>query len=114
MIIHFTTLSERLFCAKCGTPLLMRYYVTPKTLHVPLGIVDIAPPSSDDPGGSAMERYGKLKRSFLPRQDIWVSSRAWYLPPISDMEKQTREQYEEDDADFMALCHKWQTEHEKQ
>lgn len=92
----------------------MRYYATPKTLHIPLGIVDIAPPSSKGiVDSSTGQRYDELKRAFLPRQDIWVSSRAWWLPPVSDAEKREREQYDEDDEEFMELCRKWQAEHPK-
>lgn len=91
----------------------MRYYVTPKTLHVPLGLMDIGPPPAEGLVGPDVPRYEELRRAYVPRQDIWLSSRAWWLPPASDEEKQSREQYEEDDAEFMELCRRWQTEHGK-
>jgi hypothetical protein len=87
----------------------MRYYVTPKTIHIPLAIIDISPPSADE--SDAQEQYEALKRAYLPRQDIWLSSRAWWLPPVTEEEKRAREQYEEDDEEFMELCRKWKTEH---
>lgn len=100
VIAYTTALSERLFCAYCGSPVLMRYFVTPETLHVPLGLLEA--PSGDEEA---------IRRAYQPRQDIWTSSRAWWLTPPTDEGKCSREQYEEDDPEFMELCEKWKAEH---
>ena len=99
VITHTTALAQRCFCAHCGSPILMRYFCTPSTLHIPLGLVD--PPSANDEAA---------RKAYKPRQDIWTSSRAWWVSPPTEEERAGREQYEEDDAEFMELCKKWKEE----
>ncbi|KAJ9110421.1 hypothetical protein QFC19_001546 [Naganishia cerealis] len=97
VVVYTSDIAQRFFCAQCGSPLLMRYFCTPTTLHIPLGLLDV--PAS---GPSA-----QVREAYKPRQDIWVKSRAWWLPRPKEGEAEGREQYEEDDPDFMERCDRW-------
>lgn len=101
IITYTTALSERSFCAHCASPILMRYFCTRSTLHIPLGLLE--PPAANDEA---------VTEAYRPRQDIWTSSRAWWMSPPTEEENGGREQYKEDDEEFMELCRKWKEEHE--
>lgn len=109
-VISYTSdIAERFFCSHCGTPLLMRYFCTSSTLHIPLGLlVAPAPPTTSTTTTSTSSEdtkmWSEFKDAFKPRQDIWISSRAWW---VSSTDEEGREQFEQDDEEFLKKCQMW-------
>ncbi|KAJ9101887.1 hypothetical protein QFC21_003227 [Naganishia friedmannii] len=105
VFIYTSDIAQRFFCSHCGTPILMRYFCTSSTLHVPLGLLDI-PAQSTSTSSEVKRLVEEFREAYKPRQDIWVSSRA-----CTDGEG--REQFEEDDRDFLEKCQQWREREQK-